>query len=69
MANIFRVSHILQIIAKYEKRRKYLAILHDKPCGNCFIVILSLYFVIGALSVGDSKKIRIPSERGKSLIT
>ena len=40
--NIFRVSHILQfiyeIIAKYEKRGKYLPIWHKAMCDNSFIV-------------------------------
>ena len=71
MANIFRVSHILQlisrafeIIAKHEKRGKYMPILQDKPCDNYFIVILVLYFVMTTLSICDSIKIRISSERG-----
>ena len=46
IGNIFRVSHILQftskiiikIIAKYEKRGKYLPILHEVTCYNYFIV-------------------------------
>ena len=39
MGNIFRVSHILQLItAKYEKRGKYLSILHEATCDNYFIV-------------------------------
>ena len=39
MGNIFRVSHILQLIkAKYEKRGKYLPILHEAACDNYFIV-------------------------------
>ena len=52
------------IFCYYEKRGKYLPILHDKPCDNYFIVILSLYFVMTTLSIGDSIKIRISSERG-----
>ena len=50
-----------EIIAKYEKRGKYLAIIHDKPCDSYFIVILLLYFVMETLSIGDSIKIRISS--------
>ena len=44
MGNIFRVSHILQLIAtyeitaKYEKRGNYLPILHEAACDNYFIV-------------------------------
>ena len=43
MANIFRFSHVLQlicnlIIARYEKRGKYLPILHETTCDNYFIV-------------------------------
>ena len=43
MANIFRVSHILQlicnlIIARYEKLGKYLPTLHEATCDNYFIV-------------------------------
>ena len=43
MGNIFRVSHILQlilqqIIAKYEKRGKYMLILHEATCDNYFVV-------------------------------
>ena len=39
MGNIFRVSHILQLIEKkYEKRGKYLPILHEATCDNYFIV-------------------------------
>ena len=44
MGNIFRVSHILQliskleIIAKYEKREKDLPILLEVTCDNYFIV-------------------------------
>ena len=71
MANIFRVSHIVQlisrafeIIAKNEKRGKYMPILHDKPCDNYFIVILVLDLVMTTLSICDSIKIRISSERG-----
>ena len=39
MWNIFRVSHIMQLLtAKYEKREKYLRILHEATCDNYFIV-------------------------------
>ena len=43
MGNIFRVSHILQlilqqIVAKYEKRGKYMLILHEATCDSYFIV-------------------------------
>ena len=41
MRNIFRVSHILQlvqIIAKYKKRGIYLPILHEATCDIYFIV-------------------------------
>ena len=41
MGNIFRVSHILQlVIAKYEKRGKYLPIVHEAMCDNYFMVKL-----------------------------
>ena len=76
MTNIFQFSHILQlynkiwkIIAKYEKQGKFYPILHDKMCDSYFVVILSLYFVMTTLSIGDSTKIRILSERGKILLT
>ena len=42
MGNIFRDSHILQLIsrafitAKYEKRGKYLSILHEAMCDHYF---------------------------------
>ena len=36
--NIFAVSYIWQITAKYEKRGKYLPILHEETCDNYFIV-------------------------------
>ena len=40
MANILRVSHILQheIIAKYEKREYDLPILHEVTCDNYFTI-------------------------------
>ena len=40
MANIFRVSHILQheIIAKYEEREYDLRILHEVTCDNYFTI-------------------------------
>ena len=38
MGNIFRIFHILQLIAKYEKRGKYLPILYEVTCDNYFIV-------------------------------
>ena len=43
MGNIFRVSHILQlilqqIIAKYEKGGKYMLILHEATCDSYFVV-------------------------------
>ena len=51
MANIFLVSHILLIIAKYEKRGKYQPILHGKLCDNYIIVLLSLCFVMTTCSL------------------
>ena len=36
--NIFPISYIWQITAKYEKRGKYLPILHEETCNNHFIV-------------------------------
>ena len=36
--NIFAVSYIWQITAKYEKQGKYLPILHEETCDNYFIV-------------------------------
>ena len=44
-------------------------ILHDKLCNNYFIVILSHHLVMTTLSIDDSTKIRITSDRGKTLIT
>ena len=43
MGNIYRVSDILQlnfqqIISKYEKRQKYLPVLHKTTYNNYFIV-------------------------------
>ena len=50
MGNIFRVSHICnlfheasEITAKYEKRGKYLPILHEATCDNYFIVKCLFY--------------------------
>ena len=34
MGNILWVSHILQLISKYEKRWKYLPIMHEAKCDN-----------------------------------
>ena len=44
MANIFRVSYILQLerIAKYEKRGNYLPILHEVMCDDYFIITFLL---------------------------
>ena len=38
MEHFSQVSHILQIIAKYEKRGKYLPILHEATWDNHFIL-------------------------------
>ena len=51
------------LFSKYEKWGKYSLILYDKQSENYFIVTLSLYFVIWC-----STKIRISSERGKTLM-
>ena len=38
MGNIFRSSAFFATLVKYEKRGKYLPILHEATCDNYFIV-------------------------------
>ena len=43
MGNIFRSSAFFATLVKYEKRRKYLPILHEATCDNYFIVVIDLF--------------------------